>query len=108
MKTLLALPLAQRPTAFFCATDDIALHAMRAALDAGLKVPAEMSFIGFGGIDASPLIRPALTTYSANVVEMGRWAYQRLKALREGADPMPQRHVIPVKMTERDSCARCK
>ncbi|MBI3830964.1 MAG: substrate-binding domain-containing protein [Planctomycetes bacterium] len=108
LKALLALPAAQRPTAFFCATDDIALHAIRAVLDAGVKVPAEMSFIGFGGSDASPLIRPALTTYSANVVEMGRWAFQRLKALREGADPMPQRHVIPVKMIERDSCARCK
>jgi len=106
MLSVLALPPQRRPTAFFCATDDIALHMMRVALDGGVKVPQEMSFIGFGGSEAGPLMRPALTTYMADVSEMGRWAWRRLKALRDGADPMPQRHVVSVKRHDRESVAR--
>ena len=105
MARLLKLPPNERPTAFFGAGDDIALKAMRAAQEAGVKVPEEMSFIGFGDQPAAALVRPGLTTFRALVIEMGRWAYRRLKSLREGADHAPHRHVIPVKMIERESCA---
>ncbi|MCW8130937.1 MAG: substrate-binding domain-containing protein [Planctomycetota bacterium] len=106
MKAILSLPPDRRPTGIFCATDDIAMYMMRTALEAGASVPGDFSFIGFGGSEAGPLMRPSLTTFIADVSEMGRWAFRRLKALREGADPMPQRHVIPVKMIERESCGR--
>lgn len=106
LREILARPAALRPTAYFCATDDLAMALMRQAQESGVRVPAEVSFIGYGGTAASALARPALTTVIADVAEMGRWAVRRIGDLRAGRELDPQRKVLPTELLVRESCAR--
>lgn len=52
----------QRPTAFFATNDMMALGAIEAAIDAGLRVPEDVSVVGFDDIALCAHLRPALTT----------------------------------------------
>ncbi len=52
----------QKPTAVFCLSDVIAMGAIRAAHDAGFKVPKHISVLGFDGIDMGKYCIPALST----------------------------------------------
>lgn len=50
------------PDLFICATDQIALACYKEVREAGLRVPEDVSLIGFGGYDLSELLSPSLTT----------------------------------------------
>jgi LacI family transcriptional regulator len=56
------LELAKRPTAVFCSNDDMAFGAMKACMEAGLKVPEHISLVGFDDNHFSAYLTPALTT----------------------------------------------
>jgi hypothetical protein len=56
------LRLAEPPTALFAAGDEMAIGAMHAIADAGLRVPEDVAIVGFDDIEAASLVRPALTT----------------------------------------------
>jgi len=60
MKRLIELE--SRPTAVFCSNDDMAIGAMRAAFDSGIKIPEEFSIVGFDDIGFAHYTTPALTT----------------------------------------------
>lgn len=105
MEQVLRMPFSERPTAFFCAGDEVALLMLRRAEDAGFTIPADFSFIGFGDHRPGQLARPALTTLAAVYSELGRWAVRRLMELQAGRDATPRREVIPVKLLKRGSCA---
>jgi LacI family transcriptional regulator len=81
---LLALP--RRPTALFCADDLIALGAMDAIVDAGLRIPEDISVIGVDDVPAASLRQVALTTVRQPAAEMGRRAVQLLLERIQG-DP---------------------
>ena len=72
MKKLLELP--DPPTAVFCASDMLAIGALEAASDKGIRVPQDISIVGFDGIDLGQLITPRLTTIKQDTEEMGRLA----------------------------------
>jgi LacI family transcriptional regulator len=80
--------LAQRPTAMLCGNDRMALGALHAATEAGLRVPADLSLVGY---DDEPELAaesvPALTTVRLPYEEMGRWA---VRCLLDGAAPPPR------------------
>lgn len=59
-KQLLGLPLRQRPTAIFAASDEMALGAMLAAQDLGLEIPGDLSIVGVDGHELAELF--GLTT----------------------------------------------
>lgn len=80
---LLALP--QRPTALFCADDLIALGAMDAIVDAGLRIPDDISVVGVDDVPAASLRQVALTTVRQPAAEMGRRAVQLLLERIQGA-----------------------
>jgi LacI family repressor for deo operon, udp, cdd, tsx, nupC, and nupG len=61
-----------RPTAVFCATDELAISAMAAARQAGLDIPGDVSFFGFDDLKLASLMYPALSTVSVPRFEMGR------------------------------------
>jgi LacI family transcriptional regulator len=63
-----------RPTAVFAANDLIALGALMAARDAGLRVPADLALAGFDDIPATRLVSPTLTTVSQSAHAIGRRA----------------------------------
>lgn len=108
VRKCLALPADKRPTAFFTAGDDISIRMTRRLVEAGLKVPQDISFIGFGDTAGSDVFRPSISTVRFDSGEMGRWAAKRLLELQNGAAREPQRHVVPVELVLRESCGKCK
>lgn len=67
-----------RPTALMCANDFLALGVLRAAAEVGLRVPADLSVVGFDGTEVATAVTPPLTTVRVPTVEMGRTAVRLL------------------------------
>ncbi len=68
-----------RPTAVFCFNDQMAMGVYQAAAALGLRIPADLSIIGFDDIELiAPVLKPGLTTMRLPHYEMGRWAVERL------------------------------
>lgn len=88
--------------AVFGASDELALGAMAAALDRGLRVPDDIAFVGFGGISWGAHVRPALTTIAGDWAEFGKRVSEIFLALDEGR-PAPRRSVIETRLIERQS-----
>lgn len=63
-----------RPTAIFAANDVIAMGALSAVRDAGLRVPDDVAIVGFDDIPAARLVSPPLTTISQFPEQLGRRA----------------------------------
>ena len=84
--------LAARPTAIFAANDLLLLGALRAAREAGLSVPTDLSLVGVNDIPLAALIDPPLTTVRVPQREMGELAIGMLIALLEGR-PVPAARV---------------
>lgn len=84
------LALWPRPTAVFCAHDMIAQHMCQAAADAGLKVPEEMSVVGFYGFQMARANEPALTTVAVPTVDLGQEAGKTLLRLMMGGSVNPE------------------
>ncbi|MDD5707739.1 MAG: LacI family DNA-binding transcriptional regulator [Kiritimatiellae bacterium] len=76
--------LTDRPTAVICPTDVIAMGVLRIARAAGLRVPEDVSIIGFGGLDTGLYADPALTTVALPFDRMGERAAELLIAAIEG------------------------
>jgi len=81
-RTLLALP--ERPTAIFCANDDMAFGALQAAAELGLKVPADVSIAGFDDVPSAAAITPPLTTVRQPLEDIGTRAVGELVAMIDG------------------------
>jgi len=67
-----------RPTAVFCGNDVLAIGALKAAKEMGLRVPRDVSITGFDDIEIASLAEPALTTVHVPHREMGRRAASML------------------------------
>ena len=72
------MALSPPPTAFFCADDQIALGAIDAILDAGLRVPEDVAVVGVDDVPAASLRQVGLTTVRQPAAEMGRRAARLL------------------------------
>ncbi|MFC7217423.1 LacI family DNA-binding transcriptional regulator [Streptomyces polyrhachis] len=90
---LLDLPAERRPTALFCFNDRMAMGAYTAAHRRGLRIPDDLSIVGY---DDQQLIAaeldPPLTTVALPHYEMGRWAMEVALGERE-ADPAEPHHM---------------
>ena len=87
---LLALP--EPPTAIFAANDIMAMATSRVAASLGLRVPDDLSVVGFDNIPESALNEPPLTTVEQPIQRMGYEAIGMLIALiagRAGRHPAP-------------------
>jgi LacI family transcriptional regulator len=78
---LLDLPVP--PTAIFAFNDNIAIGALRAARERGVRVPEDLSVVGFDDIEHATIVSPALTTVRQPLAEMGRTAVSLLVRLLE-------------------------
>jgi len=83
LATAALLDLAEPPTAIFAFNDSIAIGALHAARDHGLRVPEDLSVVGFDDIEPATLVTPALTTVRQPLSEMGRTAVKVLVRLLE-------------------------
>jgi LacI family transcriptional regulator len=98
---LLALP--ERPTAIVSINDLLAMGVLRAAADCGLRVPQDLSLVGFDDILMARYLTPRLTTASKDAVRMGREAVQLVLArLQDPARP-PQVIKLPTQFVVRES-----
>ena len=92
------------PTAFFIASDPMAIGAYRALSEDGYKVPEDISIIGFDDIYTSQYLTPALTTVKVYTDFMGRVAVDTLKESIRGELDVCRKVVIPTKLIKRESC----
>jgi DNA-binding LacI/PurR family transcriptional regulator len=86
---ILSLPASERPTALICANDLMAIGAMSYCRRAGLRVPEDVSVVGFDDLPFASLLTPALTTVRQPGREMGAAAAKLLLAMVNGAAPTP-------------------
>lgn len=98
------LALAERPTAIFAANDLSALASLEVAQQAGVRVPEELSIIGFDDIPEAANASPAITTIHQPLVEMGASAVHSLLAMLRGEDGESVR--MPTSLVIRSSTAR--
>src|SRR5215831_15396628 len=72
------LALSNRPTAIMCSNDMTALGVMRKAYEEGVKIPHDLSVIGFDDIRLAQFVLPALTTVQMSQAELARLAFNAL------------------------------
>lgn len=105
----LLLGLDERPTAILCFSDVVAQAVVHAAQDAGLRVPEDLSVVGFDDSPVAKRMRPALTTVRQDFTAKGRAAASALTAAiaaqRAGSKPRARHLVLPTELVVRDSTA---
>jgi LacI family transcriptional regulator len=98
------MALNQPPDAIFCMSDSLAAGALDALRELGIRVPQDISLVGFDNRHFSAHQRPPLTTVALPLYEMGVLAGKLLlKAIREGTEQAEQ-HLVPCYLVERESC----
>ena len=93
-----------RPTAVFALADVIAYGIIETVKAHGLRVPEDLSVVGFDDLDTSRLIQPALTTVRQPITEKGRKAAEILMTLLQG-NKRCDHVVLPVSLVVRQSTA---
>ncbi|MFC5907186.1 LacI family DNA-binding transcriptional regulator [Streptacidiphilus monticola] len=102
-RDLLALP--DRPTAIFAGSDLQALGVLEAARVAGLRVPEDLSVVGYDDLDIAKWTSPALTTVRQPLREMAEQATRLILRLREDEPPTPTRLELSTTLVVRASTA---
>jgi LacI family transcriptional regulator len=92
-----------RPHAIFAASDYIAIGLLEGLRDAGIRVPEDMSIVGFDDISSADLVTPRLTTIRQDAEAMGRQGVLQLLATINDPGMVVQQTRIPVTLTVRDS-----
>jgi LacI family transcriptional regulator len=105
-QALLSLP--DRPTAIFASNDVMAFGVMEAVRDQALKIPDDVSIVGFDDIPQSVSVYPQLTTVQQPLAEMGARATQMLLELIENPDQPAQRVELPTELIVRASTRAIK
>lgn len=98
------LDLPNPPTAIFASNDVMAMGVMDAVRMRGLRVPEDVSVLGFDDIPQASLVRPALTTVQQPLENMGRVAAQMLLDLIDQPDRKVGRIELSTKLVIRESC----
>ncbi|KAB1111507.1 LacI family transcriptional regulator [Neorhizobium galegae] len=100
-----------RPTAFFCAHDGLALTVVSELLGQGYRIPDDVSVVGFGDFSPAKQISPALTTVRMEGQECGavglRLLLERIENPRQPGTPARRIHVAS-RIVERRSTGPCK
>ena len=100
--------LLRGPTAVFCTSDAQAMGALLAIHEAGLKVPEDISIIGYDDLPPARFLIPPLTTMQQPIYTMGQRATNLLIDLIEGETEVVTRQLLQPVLIERDSCAAPK
>lgn len=102
MKDLLLLE--ERPTAVFVASDKMAIGAIDAIKDAGLRVPEDISIIGFDDIELAQYVTPKLTTVKQDGELIGKTAIDLLVKEIDSKTKINENVIVPVELIKRESC----
>ncbi len=103
MYYFLALPASQRPTAIFCATDMIAFGVMSVAQKSGIRIPEDLSVVGFDDYEKASLSHPPLTTVHQPFFEIGQRGVELLETMIKEKTPKPMHLLIKPELIVRQS-----
>ncbi len=99
------LALRNRPRAIFASNDMMAIGALSALHEAGVRVPEELAVVGFDDIPVASFLMPALTSVHVDIDYLGRLAVQHLlSAIRKNGVSGSRRTTIPTSLAIRNSC----
>ena len=93
-------------TAIFASNDKIAFGAIKALKEEGIRVPEDVSVIGFDDIEAAQYFNPPLTTMKMELSEMAEIATKSIITSLENDVQFSANYVIPVNMIKRESCKK--
>jgi LacI family transcriptional regulator len=99
------LDLRNPPTAIFAFNDNIAIGTMRAARERGLRIPDDLSIVGFDDVEHATIVTPKLTTVRQPLAEMGRTAVSLLMRLVERQRIETLRIELATRLVVRESTA---
>jgi len=91
-------------TAIFAANDSIAFGAASALHAAGVRIPEDISLIGFDNVEMASIVQPPLTTISLPISEIGKAAVDIIVRQISGKDQVPEHRTFDVRLVERESC----
>lgn len=97
------ITLKDRPDAIFCFSDLLAIGAMRAVFDAGLRVPDDVAIVGIDDIEEGRYSRPTLSTVSLDTAFIATQSIARIVARLADPDLEPTPIVAPHAITARES-----
>ena len=93
------------PSAIFCASDPIAIGALRALQERNINVPEDISLVGFDDIKAASFTTPPLTTVFTPADLMGEYGASIVyNILSKYSSPTPMQIILPCTLIERESC----
>lgn len=101
-----ALSQEERPTAFFVASDPMAIGAYKAAFELGVKIPQDISIIGFDDIYTAQFLTPPLTTVKVHKDIMGEIAVETLLDRIRKKRTIGRKIVLSTELIERESCRK--
>lgn len=101
------MPREQRPTAVFCSNDKIAAHAIMSFIESGLRVPEDISVVGF---DAQPLPvegynGPKITSVFQPLFDIGLDSFRTVVQILNGEIDAPVTHIYDTRLIENDTVA---
>jgi len=97
------LGMADRPTAIFAANDLMALETLAVANELGIRVPEDLSLVGFDNVPDAVMAEPSLTTINQPIQEMGRLSIEILLQLMAGEEPDELHVTLPTQLVVRQS-----
>jgi len=92
-----------RPTAIFCADDQLVPGVYSVLRDQGLKIPQDMAVLGRGDLGLTSFLEPKLSTLSVPTFHMGKKAAELLIEKLENPETPPSRVLLPSHLVERES-----
>lgn len=99
------LGLRQRPRAIFAANDAMAVGALSALRDAGVRVPEDIALAGFDDVPMARYLTPPLSSVHVAIDELGRRATELALQTVQGTGPArPRREVLRTTLVVRSSC----
>jgi len=98
-----ALKLPEPPDAFFCASDVMAIGAIRAIQESGLRVPEDVAVVGFDDNENATLMEPSLTSVRQDCIGLGTAAVEAMLRILDEPESPPPSIVLPVELVVRES-----
>lgn len=95
-----------QPTAVFCSNDMLAIGAMEGARQLGLRIPQDVSIIGFDDMQISSFISPSLSTIIQPTYEMGRLGAEVLLNRIDNKFQRPVHKFLDIKLVSRESTSK--
>ena len=103
-----ALQEKERPTAFFIASDPMAIGAYKAISEVKLRIPEDISIIGFDDIQTAKFLVPSLTTVKVYTELMGITGVELLLEGLQSEREIHKKVVLPTELIKRDSVKKLK